>query len=162
MYTQNLMSAYGDTDISEDIGEEMSFDYLNYSKSYIRVNAEDLLLRLTPAEVEFECFLVSLNSGVLCGRFKSQHVISGKWIVDFFFPEIRLAVEIDGSVHQKPEQIIRDKQKDQDCAKFDITLIRILNEEVFGNKEALRERLRDGWRKASRRENKFIGMLVSD
>jgi very-short-patch-repair endonuclease len=44
-------------------------------------------------------------------NFKVQHVASGDWIIDFFFPEIRLGVEIDGSVHRMSDQIERDKQK---------------------------------------------------
>jgi very-short-patch-repair endonuclease len=128
-----------------------------YSESYIGIHARRQRARPTPAEAAFEQFLLEVSDGVLEGEFKSQHVASGKWILDFFFPKIRLAVEIDGSVHQKPEQMERDRQKEEDCARFDITLIRITNEEVFGDREPLTEKLRDGWRQALQRENKIIG-----
>ena len=99
-----------------------------------------------------------LNDGVLRGRFRREHVISGKWIVDFYFPEIRLAIEVDGSVHLTKEQSDRDRLKDSDCARFDISMLRITNREVFGDRKALIEKLRDGWKTALKRENKIIGM----
>jgi very-short-patch-repair endonuclease len=75
----------------------------------------------TQAEREFKNFLLSLNDGALRNRFKVQHVASGRWIIDFFFPDVRLGVEIDGSVHRTHAQKRRDRQKDKDCARFDIT-----------------------------------------
>ena len=112
----------------------------------------------TPAEREFQRFLNGLNGGVLKGRFRFQHVVSGKWIVDFFFPEVRLAVEIDGSTHHAASQRARDLAKEIDCKRFDITLLRLTNREVrFGNRDRLTERLREGWRLAKRRENMIVG-----
>lgn len=113
--------------------------------------------RPTPAERRLSWILNSLNRGVLKGRFRKQHVVSGRWIVDFFFPEIRLAIEVDGSFHLSEERRALDREKEQDCARFDITLLRLKNAEVFGDRERLIERLRDGWRTALRRENKIIG-----
>jgi very-short-patch-repair endonuclease len=111
----------------------------------------------TRAERRFLEILNSLNRGVLRGRFRTQHAISGRWIVDFFFPQIRLAVEVDGSVHRGDEQRVLDLEKEQDCARFDITLLRITNADVFGDRELLVCKLRDGWRMALKRENKLIG-----
>jgi hypothetical protein len=50
-----------------------------------------------------------------------------------------------------------DRQKERDCARFDITLLRITNAEIFGDKARLTEKLRHGWRMALDRENKIIG-----
>ena len=116
----------------------------------------------TLAEAEFKRILEQLKGGVLRGKFKLQHAISGKWIVDFFFPEIRLAIEVDGSIHRTDEQRKRDRLKDADCARFDITVLRITNREIYGDREALIEKLRIGWRKAQHRENRIIGMDVDE
>jgi very-short-patch-repair endonuclease len=116
--------------------------------------------RPTQAEREFKNFLLSLNGGVLRNRFKMQHVASGRWIIDFFFPEVRLGVEIDGSVHRAHVQKRRDRQKEKDCARFDITLLRVTNSDVFGDKNALANKLRSGWREAMRRNNKIIGQML--
>ncbi len=111
----------------------------------------------TAAERQLAHILRGLNNGVLRGRFRQQHVISGKWILDFFFPEIRLGIEVDGPSHDSNEQRARDSHKQADCDRFDITLLRLTNEEVFGNRETLVQKLRVGWSRASRRENRIIG-----
>ncbi len=116
----------------------------------------------TSAENKLINILKSLNGGVLKGRFTSQHVVSGKWIVDFYFVENRLAIEVDGSVHNTPEQMKRDSQKERDCTRFDITLLRLTNADVFGDRERLMQKLRDGWRMALKRENRIIGKLFDD
>lgn len=128
-------------------------------KSKIRRYAEDRLRRPTKAEEELHRILNSLNNGILRGRFKREHVVSGKWIVDFFFPEIRLAIEVDGSVHDTKTQFTKDKQKDLDCASYDITVLRLRNWEVFGDRDRLIERLRASWRRAKHRNNKIIGQI---
>ncbi len=114
----------------------------------------------TPAEKELRRILNQLNSGILRGRFKREYAISGKWIVDFWIPEIRLAIEVDGSVHLTEDQIKRDKLKDADCARFDITVLRITNREIYGDRKALINKLRAGWREALNRENKIIGVAT--
>ena len=116
----------------------------------------------TPAEDKLRRILEGLNDGCLRGRFNCQYPISGKWIVDFFFPEIRLAVEVDGSIHRTEEQREQDRLKDADCARFDITMLRITNLEVYGDRESLIEKLRAGWRNALNRENRIIGMDVDE
>jgi len=130
-----------------------------YSRSYISRFASRMRRKPTQAEREFKNFLLSLNGGVLRNRFKMQHVASGRWIIDFFFPEVRLGVEIDGSIHRTHAQKRRDRQKDKDCAHFDITLLRVTNSDVFGNKNALATKLRYGWHQAIRRHNGIIGKM---
>ena len=116
----------------------------------------------TPAEAELCRILNNLNGGALRRKFEREHVISGKWIVDFFFRDIRLAIEVDGSIHMTEHQLRRDKLKDADCVKFDITVLRVPNSEVFGRREALIEKLRSGWRMALTRKNQIIGLSWED
>ncbi|MDE0059297.1 MAG: DUF559 domain-containing protein [Defluviicoccus sp.] len=112
----------------------------------------------TPAEAELRRLSNRLNGGILSGRFKREHVISGRWIVDFFFPEIRLAIEVDGSIHLTDDQIERDRLKEADCSRLDITMLRLTNREIYGDRGALIRKLRGGWRRALDRENGVIGM----
>ena len=128
------------------------------ARSRIRTFARRNRRNLTPSEKKLQRILGQLNNGVLLGKFKCQYAISGRWIVDYYFPEIRLAIEVDGSIHRTEKQRGLDKQKDEDCQRFDITMLRITNQEVFGNRTALIEKLRTGWRNALNRENRIIGM----
>jgi len=128
-----------------------------YKRSQILKNADDRRSDPTVAEAKLESLLNSLNNGALQGKFKREHVISGKWIVDFYLPEIRLAIEVDGPVHDTPIQQAKDRKKDSDCKRFDITVLRIPNAEIFGDREVLIKKLRAGWREARDRENLIIG-----
>jgi very-short-patch-repair endonuclease len=134
-----------------------SYRPIRVRKSHILTNAEERRADPTPAETRLEKVLNSLNDGALRGKFKREHVVSGKWIVDFFFPEIRLAIEVDGSVHDTPVQRAKDLKKDSDCKRFDITVLRIRNAEIFADREVLIQKIRAGWREALDRENRIIG-----
>ncbi len=99
-----------------------------------------------------------MNDGESVGSFKCQYVISGRWIVDIFFPDVRLAIDIIRATDDAEDQRELDRRKDADCARFDITLLRITGREVFGDPEELIARIEAGWRKAMNRENRIIGM----
>jgi very-short-patch-repair endonuclease len=156
----SLLSTVSEVVVPRVIGELIfvhPYRPLRVRKSHILTNSEKRRADPTPAEAKLEKLLNSLNGGVLRGRFKREHVVSGKWIVDFFFPEIRLAIEVDGSVHDTPIQRAKDLKKDSDCKRFDITVLRIRNAEIYGDREALIKKLRAGWREAEGRENQIIG-----
>lgn len=139
------------------VGERTFFDD-GWKRSKILEHAEYRRRNPTPAEAELMSILNSLNDGVLRGKFVREHVISGKWIVDFFFPEIRLAIEVDGSFHLQGHQMRRDVLKDADCKRFDITVLRLRNAEVAGDRMHLTAKLRDAWRRALERKNSVVGL----
>lgn len=141
------------------IGDRSTFP-ARPNSSHIRRFARENRRQQTEAEDRLRRVLNALNKGVLKGRFETEHPISGKWIVDVFFPENRLAIEVDGGYHFTSHQMERDRQKDADCQRFDITLLRLTNEEVFGPIDALVAKLRTGWRDANRRENTIIGTVT--
>ena len=117
-------------------------------KTHIKGFAKKNQKNQTAAEIEFQKYLDGLNGGAVRGQFRQQHIFSPKWILDFFFSEIRLGIEIDGSIHNTPAQKLRDARKNKDAKKFEITLIRIRNSEVFGDKEILTKKLRFAWKVA--------------
>ncbi|MDF2995112.1 MAG: hypothetical protein K0R27_749 [Xanthobacteraceae bacterium] len=136
---------------------ESGWNELEFSECMIRRFARQNSLRPTPAERHLHRILSQLNGGAMKDRFRVQHPISGRRIVDFFFPEVRLAIEVDGSVHLTDHQLLRDRRKDLDCQRFDITVVRLKNKDVFGDRDKLVELLRAGWRGALKRENQIIG-----
>ena len=103
----------------------------------------------THAEERLQQILNSLNGNVLRGSFKREWAFEN-WILDFYFPEIRLGIEVDGLYHQEPEQQDKDRKKASACERHDITLLRLSNGEVFGSHKVLVDKLRDGWRAAKR------------
>ena len=58
-----------------------------------------------------------------------------KFVIDFYSPEIKLAIELDGGVHNMPDNKAYDLDRQQYIEKFGITFCRITNEEFEGNPE---------------------------
>ena len=65
-------------------------------------------------------------------KFRRQYSID-KYILDFYCPEYKLAIEIDGSVHNEPEQKEYDAERQKYLEAFGIKFIHIKNEELSGN-----------------------------
>jgi very-short-patch-repair endonuclease len=101
----------------------------------------------TPAEAALECILNQLGDGVLSGTFKREHRV-GNWLVDFYFPAIRLAIEVDGGYHRAQSRWRKDLRKTADLKTQGITVLRLTNAQVFGDRAVLVELLRGAWRSA--------------
>jgi len=110
--------------------------------------------RLAPtrAEAELQRILDSLGNGALRGEYKREWPV-GDWWVDFYFPAIRLAIEVDGGYHRAQSRWRQDRLKAQALEAQGITLLRLTNTQVFGDRVWLVQSLRTAWREASRRAN---------
>ena len=65
-------------------------------------------------------------------RFRRQVVI-GKYIVDFYCSQARLAIELDGGQHYEETALIRDNERTQWLQKNGILVLRFLNSDVRNN-----------------------------
>ena len=66
-------------------------------------------------------------------KFRRQHVIAGV-IVDFYCPELRLAIELDGVGHQSDEQSNYDAARAIALAARGLHVIRFQNAEVSADR----------------------------
>ena len=105
-------------------------------------------LEPTPAEAELARILRELGAGALAGEFRREWPM-GDWIVDFYFPTIKLAIEVDGGYHRAQSRWRLDLHKTRDLQERGITVLRLVNAEVFGDRERLVARLRAAWRAAA-------------
>lgn len=62
--------------------------------------------------------------------FRRQHAL-GAYILDFYCPAVRLAVEIDGAVHGEDSQIAHDERRDAWLRSQGVTVYRIAASSVF-------------------------------
>jgi very-short-patch-repair endonuclease len=70
-------------------------------------------------------------------KFRRQHQI-GDYILDFYCPEKKLGIEIDGESHFISSEIQkRDESRDQNLAKKKIKILRFLNPEIMKNLEGV-------------------------
>jgi leucyl-tRNA synthetase len=71
-------------------------------------------------------------------RFRRQHPIAG-FIVDFYCPSLRLALEVDGAVHEERSE--EDARRDEALGHLGVIVVRIGNDDVVGDADAVRARL---------------------
>jgi hypothetical protein len=63
-------------------------------------------------------------------------------------PEVRLAIEVDGGYHRSTFQLGWDLFKAAELEAAGLTLLRLTNQEVLGDRERLLVKLRHAWRVA--------------
>ncbi len=69
-------------------------------------------------------------------KFRRQHGI-GNYIVDFYCPELRLVVEVDGEIHNTKEAQEYDSERTKYLQEYNISVIRFRNQEVFNDVESV-------------------------
>ena len=62
-------------------------------------------------------------------RFRRQHSI-GPYVVDFYCPGLKLAVEIDGDSHFQPGMEEQDRRRQAFIESFGVQFLRFTNQEV--------------------------------
>lgn len=62
-------------------------------------------------------------------RFRRQYSVCG-FILDFYSPELRLAIEVDGGYHLKESQKAYDVARQKVIESFQISFLRFTNDEV--------------------------------
>ncbi|MDD5290435.1 MAG: endonuclease domain-containing protein, partial [Patescibacteria group bacterium] len=60
-------------------------------------------------------------------KFRRQHSI-GRYVVDFYCPELHLAIEVDGRTHDYHDQIIYDKERQKYIEALGIKVMRFYRE----------------------------------
>ena len=65
-------------------------------------------------------------------KFKKQFGV-GIYIIDFYCPKAKLAIEIDGSVHESKDAKEYDKIRDEYISSLGINTIRFKNDEILNN-----------------------------
>jgi very-short-patch-repair endonuclease len=69
-------------------------------------------------------------------KFRRQCGINN-YVVDFYCPELKLAIEIDGGVHYYDSRAIFDKQRQRDIEDLGIKVLRYTNNDVIKNIEGV-------------------------
>jgi methylmalonyl-CoA mutase len=81
-------------------------------------------------------------------KFRRQHIID-KYIADFISLENKLIVEVDGSIHQLPENKENDKQRTERLNELGYTVIRFTNNEVLHNIDVVTASIKEKWQQIS-------------
>ncbi|MGV0027791.1 endonuclease domain-containing protein [Phormidesmis priestleyi] len=98
--------------------------------------ARQLRQNLTPAE---KTLWQALKDRQLNGfKFRCQHPV-GLFIVDFYCPQSRLVIELDGEIHDR--QAGYDAARTEQLDRFGYRVIRFRNQEVMTNLDSVLQQI---------------------
>ena len=75
-------------------------------------------------------------------RFRRQHPV-GPYFLDFYCPDVKLCVEVDGDQHGHPAAMEKDKKRTLFLESKNICVIRFWNGDVFENLEGVLDMILD-------------------
>jgi very-short-patch-repair endonuclease len=99
---------------------------------------KELRNNATPAEIKLWGILQRSNLGGY--KFRRQHSV-GAYVLDFYCPAARLAVELDGDSHFTDEAIEHDRKRTAYLNALHIKVLRFLNTDVYDNLNVVGERI---------------------
>ena len=103
----------------------------------IEAAARNLRQNMTPAE---QVLWEALKGRQVAGlKFRCQHPV-GPFILDFYCPARKLAVEVDGGVHDGPAEY--DEARTQQLNDYGYQVLRFRNDEVLNDLDSVLERVR--------------------
>lgn len=107
-----------------------------HNRKYLKDFRKELRNDLTPAEAVLWTCLQKKQFG---GRkFRRQHSI-GKYVVDFYCPAEKLAIELDGAGHFTQAAEKYDMRRDKYIGDLGIKVLRFENSDIFDHLEAVLE-----------------------
>jgi very-short-patch-repair endonuclease len=82
-----------------------------------------------------------LRNGQIDGHsFRRQHP-AGPYVLDFYCPRLRLAIELDGGQHNFAAEISRDQHRDAWLAERGVVVLRFWNSDVIENMTGVLEKI---------------------
>jgi very-short-patch-repair endonuclease len=110
---------------------------MQYNKS-LKPYSRELRKNMTDAE---KFLWYKIRGRQLKGyQFYRQKII-GNYIVDFYCPKAKLAIELDGGQHYSDEGQEKDKIRDNNMADISIKVLRFSDREIFDNLNGVLEKI---------------------
>ncbi len=103
---------------------------IHYNKISERTNRRKLRQKSTKAEEILWEYL--RNRKLLNTKFKRQYSID-QFVIDFYSPQMKFAIELDGKIHLDKEVKNHDENRDGYMESFGIKILRIKNEMLIND-----------------------------
>lgn len=100
----------------------------------MKEKARKLRKKMTPAEKKL---WQRVRDRQVAGLKIRRQQAFGPYIFDFFCYELRLVIELDGSIHNEPSQRANDAERDDWCRACGLTVLRFTNDQVFADIELI-------------------------
>jgi very-short-patch-repair endonuclease len=89
-------------------------------------------LRKTMPKAEAVLWKCLKGRQVLGCKFRRQYGVA-EYSIDFYSPEVKLAIEVDGASHFHTTGKRRDQERDRFLERFEIRILKFLNTDVLEN-----------------------------
>jgi cyclase len=113
--------------------------------------AKDLRRNMTEAET---MLWIYLKPGINGLKFRRQHPI-GTYIADFYCHKVKLIIEADGPIHDKPDIKEYDKRREKDLTLMGCHILHFSNKEIFTDVENVLEKIK------AKVEELFQGLIIN-
>jgi very-short-patch-repair endonuclease len=114
-----------------------------HNKKELKTLRRELRKNLTPAEARLWKFLQ--NSQLEGRKFRRQHSI-GRYIIDFYCPGEKLAIELEGNVHFNPVNEQYDLARIAFLNSYNIKVVKFENKDVFEKIEIVIELIKSNFK----------------
>ncbi|KAA3602043.1 MAG: endonuclease domain-containing protein [Calditrichaeota bacterium] len=109
------------------------------NKKYLKEARRELRNNSTQAEKRLWIYLK--NSQLEGRKFRRQHSF-GSFILDFYCPSEKLAIELDGKIHFNEENFTYDQQRTKILNSYGIKVLRFENKMIFENLQGVLEKIK--------------------
>ncbi|MCX6807359.1 MAG: endonuclease domain-containing protein [Patescibacteria group bacterium] len=110
------------------------------SSRYIKITRRKLRNNVTPFEQKL--WNILRRKQFMGLKFRCQYSINNL-IVDFFCPEKKIIIEVDGDTHAECETQIRDERLSELAKTYDLRIIRFANRDISQNIDGCLQILRE-------------------
>ena len=100
-----------------------------YNKKALTERRRELRQNSTPAE---KLLWKLLRNSKLGYKFRRQYSVSG-YVIDFYCPKLKIAIELLGSVHQTQSAKLYDKYRENYLSAGGIKIIKFWNSQITNN-----------------------------
>ena len=96
------------------------------------------LLRINMTSAEKLLWKLIRRKKIKGHKFRRQFSVRG-FVLDFYCPRLKLAIELDGNVHDTEDRLTYDKERQKLLECVGIRFLRFTNDEVFCRTEKVME-----------------------
>ena len=109
-----------------------------FTKKSEQEKRRKLRREMTKAEVKL---WLELKNKKLGARFLRQYSIHA-FVVDFYSPELRLAIEVDGVTHSTDEEKEYDESRQSEIEQLGVVFLRFSNPEIYHDLHNVLEKIK--------------------
>ena len=103
------------------------------TKIYNQQNQKQIrkILRKQPIKAE-RMLWYRLKNKQLGYKFRRQFGV-GKYVVDFYCPNLKIAIEVDGCTHSSDKELMHDKNREEFLTSVGVKTIRFFNSDIYNH-----------------------------